>query len=67
MGYALSVSFRVHSGGAGPGKGGSMSYEAPQVTDYGTLVELTAAQSTGNFTDRDFPTHTPKDDLTFSD
>ncbi|MEA2440593.1 MAG: hypothetical protein QOH76_2017 [Thermoleophilaceae bacterium] len=44
-----------------------MSYEAPQVKDYGTLVELTAAQSTGQFTDRDFPTHTPKDDLTFSD
>jgi hypothetical protein len=43
-----------------------MRYEAPQVIDYGTLVELTAGQTNGNFTDRDFPAHTPKDDLTFS-
>lgn len=44
-----------------------MSYEAPKVTDYGTLVQLTAGQTTGDFTDADFPQHTPKDDLTFSD
>jgi hypothetical protein len=44
-----------------------MSYETPQVTDYGTLVQLTAAQADGNFTDKDFPTHTPKNDITFSD
>jgi hypothetical protein len=43
-----------------------MNYEAPKVIDYGTLVELTAAQSDGDFTDRDFPVHTPKNDLTFS-
>jgi hypothetical protein len=43
-----------------------VSYEAPQVKDYGTLVELTAAQQTGNFTDADFPAGTPKEDLTFS-
>ena len=43
-----------------------MNYEAPQVTDYGTLVSLTAAQQTGNFTDRDCPAHTPKGDITFS-
>jgi hypothetical protein len=44
-----------------------MGYETPQVKDYGTLVELTAGQQTGNFTDADFPAHTPKSDLTFSD
>ena len=44
-----------------------MEYEAPKVVDYGTLAELTAGQSDGNFTDRDFPVHTPKKDLTFSD
>jgi hypothetical protein len=43
-----------------------MRYEAPVVSDYGTLVELTAAQTDGNFTDRDFPVNTPKEDLTFS-
>jgi hypothetical protein len=45
---------------------GDILYESPQITDYGTLVELTAAQSDGEFTDRDFPVHTPKKDLTFS-
>lgn len=43
-----------------------MAYEAPQVKDYGTLVQLTAAQTDGNFTDADFPAGTPKGDLTFS-
>ena len=43
-----------------------MGYEAPQVTDYGTLVELTAGQVDGDFTDAAFPEHTPKQDLTFS-
>jgi hypothetical protein len=44
-----------------------MAYETPRIVDYGTLVELTAAQSDGEFTDRDFPINTPKKDLTFSD
>jgi hypothetical protein len=44
-----------------------MKYEAPKIVDYGTLAELTAGQQDGNFTDRDFPAHTPKKDLTFSD
>jgi hypothetical protein len=44
-----------------------MSYETPTVVDYGTLVEMTAAQAHGNFTDRAFPEHTPQSDLTFSD
>ena len=43
-----------------------MEYEAPKVVDYGTLADLTAGQSDGNFTDRDFPVNTPKKDLTFS-
>jgi hypothetical protein len=45
---------------------GDMDYEGPAVTDYGTLIELTEAQQDGDFTDRDFPVHTPKQDLTFS-
>jgi hypothetical protein len=44
-----------------------MTYEAPKISDYGTLVELTAGQSDGNFTDQLFPILTPKKDLTFSD
>jgi hypothetical protein len=43
-----------------------MTYQAPKVTDYGSLVQLTAGQQNGNFTDRAFPDHTPKQDLTFS-
>lgn len=43
-----------------------MTYEAPLVVDYGDLVEITAGQADGNDTDRAFPVHTPKRDLTFS-
>jgi hypothetical protein len=43
-----------------------MAYEAPKVVDYGTLVELTAGQMDGDYTDRNFPVNTPKRDLTFS-
>jgi hypothetical protein len=43
-----------------------MNYEAPQIEDFGTLTQLTAGQSDGNFTDRAFPINTPKRDLTFS-
>jgi hypothetical protein len=43
-----------------------MEYEAPEVVDYGTLAELTAGQSDGRFTDRNFPVDTPRDELTFS-
>jgi hypothetical protein len=42
------------------------SYEAPQIVDYGDLVELTAAASHGSFTDATFPAHTPSADLTFT-
>lgn len=44
-----------------------MTYEPPELTDYGTLEDLTAAQTNGQFTDRDFPSGTPRGDLTFSD
>lgn len=43
-----------------------MTYEAPLVVDYGNLLEITAGQADGNFTDRTFPVNTPKRDLTFS-
>lgn len=43
-----------------------MSYEAPTVVDYGELADVTAGMADGQFTDRDFPTNTPKQDLTFS-
>lgn len=43
-----------------------MTYEAPAIADYGALVDLTAGQQTGEFTDRNFPVNTPKRDLTFS-
>jgi hypothetical protein len=47
-------------------RGNLLSYEPPTIADYGTLAELTAGQSDGDVTDRDFPANTPKQDLTFS-
>jgi hypothetical protein len=44
-----------------------MQYEKPEIVDYGTLTDLTAGQQDGNFTDRDFPVNTPRDEVTFSD
>lgn len=43
-----------------------MNYQPPQVKDFGTLVQLTAGQQDGDFTDAAFPVNTPKRDLTFS-
>ena len=43
-----------------------MTYEAPKVVDYGTLTQLTAGGQTGQYTDKAFPVHTPKSELTFS-
>jgi hypothetical protein len=43
-----------------------MTYSSPVISDYGTLVELTAGMQDGNFTDRDFPVNTPRDEITFS-
>lgn len=44
----------------------NVGYEAPTIADYGDLVELTAQQTGGDFTDADFPAGTPRGDLTFS-
>jgi hypothetical protein len=43
-----------------------VEYKAPKIVDYGTLVDLTAGQANGNFTDAVFPNNTPKSQLTFS-
>jgi hypothetical protein len=43
-----------------------MTYEAPQVTDYGTLEELTAGGTEGDCTDAVFPAKTLRGSLTFS-
>jgi hypothetical protein len=43
-----------------------MEYEKPTVIDYGKITDLTAGQTNGNFTDKAFPVHFPKDQLTFS-
>ena len=43
-----------------------VAYEAPTVTDYGDLADVTAGTQTGNFTDFSFPSNTPRGDLTFS-
>ncbi len=34
-------------------------YEAPLVTDHGTLADLTAAQNQGAYIDGSYPAHTP--------
>jgi hypothetical protein len=44
----------------------TVEYEAPQVVDYGDLVELTAGSSDGDSLDVAFPAGTPKRNLTFS-
>lgn len=41
-------------------------YETPRIEDHGSLEELTAGQKEGASTDRVFPTHTPKPEVTFS-
>ena len=43
-----------------------MDYTEPKIVDHGDLVELTAAQADGENTDADFPTGTPRGELTFS-
>jgi hypothetical protein len=42
------------------------AYEAPEITDYGSLTEITAEQATGALTDGSFPANTPLGDVTFS-
>jgi hypothetical protein len=41
-------------------------YEAPEVVDYGDLIELTAASGSGGCLDADFQAGTKFGDLTFS-
>jgi hypothetical protein len=41
-------------------------YAKPTIVDYGDLNELTAGMGVGDHLDRDFPRHTPKSELTFS-
>jgi hypothetical protein len=43
-----------------------VAYEAPKVTDYGSLTDITAGQVTGGRTDRTFPVGTPVGTITFS-
>lgn len=43
-----------------------IEYEAPRIEDHGDLAELTAGNASGEFTDKLFPVHTPKKDITFS-
>ena len=43
-----------------------MRYQKPVVIDYGTLEQLTAGGQNGSATDKDFPAHTPRSQLTFS-
>jgi hypothetical protein len=45
---------------------GAPQYTPPVVTDYGSLIDLTAASADGTVTDRAFPAGTPKGDITFS-
>jgi hypothetical protein len=55
-----------------PEKGGDMEtskksiYETPEIEDHGDLTELTAGLKEGEETDKEFPIHTPKKDLTFT-
>jgi hypothetical protein len=42
------------------------AYEPPTVTDYGKLTDITAGQAAGAFLDANFPSNTPKGQLTFS-
>lgn len=41
-------------------------YEAPELTVVGSFEQVTQGSATGNFTDRNFPTTTPRGQLTFS-
>lgn len=45
---------------------GPASYETPVIEDFGSLVEVTALQQDGEFTDATFPEGTPRGEITFS-
>lgn len=40
-------------------------YVKPEIVDHGSLADLTAAGSTGGFTDASFPAGTPVGNLTY--
>lgn len=42
------------------------SYTTPKLTIHGDVEVLTQGNADGNFTDKDFPVKTPKNQLTFS-
>ena len=42
------------------------NYEAPRIDDLGSVANVTRGESTGIYTDRDFPRGTDPADLTFS-
>ena len=42
------------------------SYEAPTATTVGSVREVTQATHVGDFTDKDFPAHTPQNLITLS-
>jgi hypothetical protein len=44
----------------------ALEYEAPQIVDYGDLIELTAGSSDGCYLDADYPVLTKKSALGFS-
>lgn len=64
MGTALTVGVMEQQPPQGPQT--TQAYEPPQITDYGSLKEITAASMVGGVTDKTFPAGTPKGDLTFS-
>lgn len=41
-------------------------YQAPRITDLGSIAEVTLANTLGRDTDGTFPAGTPRGDLTFS-
>jgi hypothetical protein len=43
-----------------------LPYETPRIEDLGDLLELTAHNAVGAFTDASFPAHTPVTSITFS-
>jgi hypothetical protein len=47
-------------------QGWQPAYEKPTIADYGSLRELTAAQTTGGHLDATFPSGTDNSLLTFS-
>jgi hypothetical protein len=52
--------------GGGMSKNKGLAWTEPVVKDYGSLVDLTKANTDGAVTDAAFPAGTPKGDITFS-